>query len=134
MKTNIAPIAVLGWMPMSKYHSKKIQADGQTFDSRKEYGRWCALRLMERAGEITDLRRQVKYVLIPAQYGPDTVGPRGGVKRGPLLERERTYIADFVYIKDGQTIVEDCKGFKTDTYKLKRALMLYKYGIRILET
>lgn len=89
---------------------------------------------MERAGEITNLRRQVKYVLIPAQYGPATVGPRGGVKRGPLLERERTYIADFVYIKDGQTIVEDCKGFKTDTYKLKRALMLYKYGIRILET
>ena len=119
---------------MSKYHSKKIQADGQTFDSRKEYGRWCALRLMERAGEITDLRRQVKYVLIPAQYGPATVGPRGGVKRGALLERECAYIADFVYQKDGQTVVEDAKGVRTPEYVLKRKLMLERYGIRILET
>ena len=119
---------------MSKYHSKKIQADGHTFDSRKEYGRWCALRLMERSGEITDLRRQVKYVLIPAQYGPATVGPRGGVKRGPLLERECAYIADFVYQKDGNTVVEDAKGVRTPEYVLKRKLMLERYGIRILET
>lgn len=119
---------------MSKYHSKKIQADGQTFDSRKEYGRWCALRLMERSGEITDLRRQVKYVLIPAQYGPATVGPRGGVKRGPLLERECAYIADFVYDKGGETIVEDCKGYRTEAYRIKKKLLLERYGIRILET
>lgn len=119
---------------MSKYHSKKIQADGQTFDSRKEYGRWNALRLMERAGEITDLRRQVKYVLIPAQYGPATVGPRGGVKRGPLLERECSYIADFVYLRDGETVVEDAKGVFTPAYVIKRKMMLYKYGIRIQET
>ncbi len=121
-------------MPMSKYHSKKIQADGQTFDSRKEYGRWCALRLMERSGEITDLRRQVKYVLIPAQYGPDTVGPRGGVKRGPLLERECAYIADFVYQKGGETVVEDAKGVRTPEYIVKRKLLLYQYGIKIKET
>ena len=119
---------------MSKYHAKKIEAEGQTFDSRKEYRRWCALRLLERAGAITDLRRQVKYVLIPAQYGPSTVGPRGGVKRGPLLERECAYIADFVYQKDGETVVEDVKGVRTPEYVMKRKLLLERYGIRILET
>ena len=119
---------------MSKYHAKKIQADEQTFDSRKEYARWCALRLMERAGAITGLRRQVKYVLIPAQYGPSITGPRGGLKHGPLLERECAYIADFVYLKDGQTIVEDSKGVRTKDFIIKRKLMLERYGIRILET
>ena len=119
---------------MSKYHSHKITADGQTFDSRKEYRRWCSLRLLERAGAITGLRRQVKYVLIPAQYGPSTVGPRGGVKRGPLLERECAYIADFVYQKDGETVVEDSKGMRTKDFIIKRKLMLERYGIRILET
>lgn len=121
-------------MPMSKYHSKKIQAEGQTFDSRKEYARWNALRLMERAGIITDLQRQVKFVLIPAQYGPSTTGPRGRVKRGPLLERECSYIADFVYQQNGETVVEDCKGVVTSEYVIKRKMMLYKYGIRIQET
>lgn len=119
---------------MSKYHAKKIEAEGQTFDSRKEYRRWCSLRLLERAGAITGLRRQVKYVLIPAQYGPPTVGPRGGVKRGPLLERECAYIADFVYQKDGETVVEDVKGVRTPEYVMKRKLLLERYGIRILET
>lgn len=119
---------------MSKYHSKKIQADGQTFDSKKEYRRWCSLRLMEGSGAITDLRRQVKYILIPAQYGPSTTGPRGGVKRGPLLERECAYIADFVYQKDGETVVEDTKGIRTKDFIIKRKLMLERYGIRILET
>lgn len=119
---------------MSKYKSKKVKADGQTFDSRKEYARWCDLRLMERAGAITDLRRQVKFVLIPAQYEPSTTGPRGGVKRGPAIEKSCYYIADFVYVKDGVTVVEDCKGYRTEAYKIKRKLMLDRYGIRILET
>lgn len=119
---------------MSKYHAKKIQVGGQTFDSKKEYHRWNTLLLMERRGEITDLRRQVKYVLIPAQYGPPTVGRRGGVKRGSLLERECSYIADFVYQKGGETIVEDTKGVRTKDFIIKRKLMLERYGIRILET
>lgn len=118
----------------SKYHSHKIKAEGLTFDSRKEYARWKELRLMERAGAIKDLRRQVKFVLIPAQYGQSTTGPRGGVKKGQLLERECAYIADFVYVKDGKTVVEDCKGFRTEAFKIKKKLMLDRYGIRILET
>ncbi len=119
---------------MSKYHNKKVVHNGMTFDSQKEYRRFCELSLLERAGKISDLRRQVKYVLIPAQYEPDTVGKRGGVKRGKLLEREVSYVADFVYEQDGMLVVEDSKGFRTADYKLKRKMMLYFYGIRIKET
>lgn len=105
-----------------------------TFDSQKEYRRFCELCLLERAGKVADLQRQVKFVLIPAQHEPDTIGARGGVKRGKLLEREVSYVADFVYTEDGKRIVEDTKGFRTADYILKRKMMLYFHGIKIKET
>ena len=118
----------------SKYHARKVTVDGVTFDSRKEARRWSELRMLEQAGDIIGLRRQVKFVLIPAQRESDTVGPKGGVKRGRLLERECAYIADFVYErKDGSQIVEDTKGVRTPEYIIKRKLMLYVHGIRIQE-
>lgn len=120
-------------MARNKYGSRKVVRDGMTFDSVKEYNRWCELRLLERAGQITDLRRQMTYLLIPCQYEPDTIGVRGGVKRGKLLEREVSYVADFVYTQDGNTVVEDTKGFKTKDYIIKRKLMLHVHGIRIKE-
>ena len=63
-------------------------------------------------GIITDLRRQVKYILIPAQREPAKVGARGGIKQGKLLEKECAYIADFVYkvVETGEIVVEDTKG------------------------
>lgn len=121
-------------MARSKYGSRKVIKDGQTFDSLKEYRRFCELSLLEKAGKVTDLKRQVKFVLIPAQYEPDIIGKRGGVRRGKLLERECSYVADFVYRQDGKRIVEDTKGFKTADYKIKRKLMLLVHGIKILET
>lgn len=105
-----------------------------TFDSRKEYMRWCELCLLQKAGKVTGLQRQVKFVLIPAQYEPDTIGKRGGVKRGKLIEREVSYIADFTYTENGKPVVEDSKGFRTADYILKRKMMLYLHGIRIKET
>lgn len=117
----------------SKYGSKKVTIDGITFDSQKEAKRYRELSLLERAGKVTDLQRQVKFVLIPSQYEPDTVGVRGGVRRGKLLEREVSYVADFSYTKDGKMIVEDTKGFRTKDYIIKRKLMLYIHGIRIEE-
>lgn len=120
-------------MARNKYGSRKVVKDGITFDSVKEYRRWCELLLLARAGKIKNLSRQVEYELIPAQYEPDTVGARGGVKRGKLLERKVSYVADFVYTQDGNTVVEDTKGFKTKDYIIKRKLMLYRYGIRIRE-
>lgn len=117
-----------------KYRNKKVTYDGMTFDSIKEYTRYCELRLLEQAGAITGLRRQVKYILIPAQREQDTVGKRGGIKKGKLIEHEVAYYADFVYEdENGNTIVEDTKGIRTEVYKIKRKLMLLHYGIRIQE-
>lgn len=118
---------------MSKYHSKKIKADGYVFDSKKEYRRYCELKLLERSGAITDLQRQVKFVLIPAQREPPTIGKRGGVIKGKLLEKECSYYADFVYIKNNKKIVEDTKGIRTADYIIKRKLMLHVHNIRIKE-
>ena len=126
-------------MAWSKYHSQKAVADGEVFDSRKECRRWQELKLLEKAGEISGLRRQVKYVLIPEQRKFTTEiykqGPRKGCfKKGKILEREVAYIADFVYLEDGMMVVEDCKGMRTKDYIIKRKLMLYKFGVRIKET
>ena len=118
---------------MNKYHSKKVVVNGEKFDSRKEYRRFCELSLLLRAGAITELQRQVEFELIPAQRGPDTVGVRGGLKRGKLLEQKCSYVADFVYKENGNTVVEDTKGFKTKDYIIKRKLMLWVHGIRIRE-
>jgi len=123
-----------------KYGNKKITAgNGQVFDSKKEYKRFCELSLLERVGEITNLHRQVPFILIPEQRLPGTEtykrGPRKGqVKPGPVLERKVTYIADFMYEQNGKVVVEDTKGMRTKEYVIKRKLMLYKYGIRIKET
>ena len=104
---------------MNKYGARKVKApDGQVFDSVKEYHRWGVLRLLERAGRISDLKRQVSYELIPKQQG----------------ERACSYVADFTYNEDGKLVVEDCKGYRTPEYRLKRKLMLWVHGIRIKET
>ena len=118
---------------VSKYRSTKVVIDGIVFHSKKEGKRWRELRAMEDAGEISDLVRQVKYVLIPAAHEPDQIGPRGGVKKGKLIERECSYIADFGYVRNGEWIVEDTKGMRTPDYIIKRKLMLRVYGIRIHE-
>lgn len=118
----------------NKYGNNKIVVNGEIFDSRKEARRYQELLVLLKAGEISDLQRQVKYVLIPAQREPDTIGPKGGRKPGKLLEHEVSYIADFVYKdKDGSQIVEDTKGFRTKEYILKRKMALYLLGIRIKE-
>lgn len=106
----------------SKYHSRKITRDGMTFDSMKEYRRYCELLLLERAGAITDLQRQVKFELIPAQRID-----------GKVVERACQYIADFVYLENGKKVVEDTKGVKTKDYIIKRKLMLYIHGIQVKE-
>lgn len=119
----------------SKYRNTKTVIDGITFDSKKEARRWKELRLLEDAGEIKDLKRQVRYELIPTQKEPDTIGSRGGTIKGKVIERKVEYIADFVYVdtKTGETVVEDTKGIRTPDYKIKRKLMLWVHGIRIQE-
>ena len=101
-----------------KYNNTKVRMDGRLFDSKAEAARWQELQLLERAGEITELERQIEYELIPKQKG----------------ERAVKYIADFRYIDhEGNTVVEDTKGVKTPVYILKRKLMLRVHGIKIRE-
>lgn len=108
----------------NKYSNIKVDIDGETFDSRKEARRYYELKLLERAGEIRDIERQVKYVLIPSQR-----------LDGKVVERECSYIADFKYYdaKTGELVVEDTKGVKTKDYIIKRKLMLSVHQIRIKE-
>lgn len=107
---------------MSKYHNTKITVDGMKFDSKKEYKRYCELKLLEKAGIIKGLERQVKYILIDKFKTVDGT------------QRETSYVADFIYTENGRLVVEDVKGFKTDVYKLKKKMMYDKYGIWIKET
>lgn len=119
----------------NKYNAKSVEYDGIQFDSQREALRYRELVFLLNDGIISNLERQVKYVLIPTQREPATVGARGGIKQGKLLEKECSYIADFVYtvVETGETVVEDTKGFKTKEYLIKRKLMLFVYGIRIRE-
>lgn len=93
------------------------------YDSKKERDRATQLKFMKLAGEISDLREQVKYELIPSQKID-----------GKVVEKPCAYIADFVYKdKDGNEVVEDTKGFRTSEYIIKRKLMLHVHGIKIKE-
>lgn len=97
--------------------------------SIKERKRGAELELMQRAGIISDLQKQVTYELIPAHY--EVIN---GKRK--CIERACTYRADFVYydVENKQLIVEDSKGVRTEVYKIKRKLMLHVHGIKIKET
>ena len=123
-----------------KYKNHIITVDGIKFDSVKESNRYRELKHLENSGEITGLQLQVKYLLIPSQFGrvPDERRP-GGTKR-VCLEREVAYFADFVYRdKAGNLVVEDVKGYRDPAsaayakFVIKRKLMLERYGIRVIE-
>ena len=110
----------------NKFGAERTSAGKLTFDSRREAERWQELKILERSGRICGLRRQVPYTLIPSQK----IG-------GKVIERPCKYVADFVYEKDGQTVVEDVKGCKRGAayavFAIKRKLMLYIHGIRVTE-
>ena len=108
----------------NKFNAKKTVVDGITFDSRKEAKRYVELRNLERAGDIRDLKRQVRYEIVPSF---DVDGKH---------YRPSTYIADFVYtdVKTGKEVVEDVKGYRTGVYRLKSKLFAYRYRVSILET
>lgn len=114
---------------MNKYHNQHVRtSDGIIHDSQREATRWIELKLLERAGQIKNLQRQVKFVLIPKQV--EYVG-----KKVKVVERECSYVADFVYIdtRTEKTVVEDTKGVRTKDYIIKRKLLLWVHGIRIRE-
>lgn len=117
----------------SKYNSRKVAVDGIAFDSVKEARRYKQLKLLQLAGEISDLRLQVPFELVPAQYERSTSvysrgAKKGQPKRGRCIEKAVTYFADFVYSEHGRRIVEDAKGMRTKDYVIKRKLFRWRYG------
>lgn len=104
-----------------KYASRRVEIDGQAFDSKAEARYWGHLQLRLKAGEIRNLRRQVPFVLAPAVV-------IAGRKRPPLR-----YVADFVWEEGGKTVVADVKGAVPEAYRIKRHLMKAVHGIDILE-
>lgn len=117
----------------NKLHAEKVDMtmpDGTLmhFDSKREARRYMDLWLMQRSGEISNLRTQVKYPLLPKQARSDGT-----------QERAIDYVADFVYEKDGETVVEDSKGFRNTAsaayrvFVMKRKMMLYFHGVTVRE-
>ena len=106
-----------------KYSNTKVSDGALTFDSKAEHKRWQYLALLERAGEIRELRMQVPFELIPAQVAPD----------GRKI-RATSYISDFCYFDaNGEFVCEDVKGAATDVWKIKQKLMLHVHGIEVKE-
>jgi hypothetical protein len=108
---------------MNKFGAIQTEVDGIKFASRHEANRYIELKYMERAGLIKDLQLQKVFTLVGAQTD----------EKGKVIERPVKYIADFVYMENGQRVVEDAKGMRTKEYVIKRKLMLMQYGIQIRE-
>ena len=106
---------------MSKYKNKKVVVDNILFDSKKEANYYIYLKMLEDAGKIVDLELQRKFVLQPT------------FKLNEKTYRAITYVADFVYKDDKGMHVVDTKGYRTETYKIKKKLFMKKYGIEIEE-
>ena len=102
---------------MNKYRNIKVKVNGIEFDSRLEANRYCQLKILERAKEIKDLRRQVEYII------------QEGYKKNNKAIRPIKYVADFVYydFRRNKTIIEDTKGYRNEVYKLKKKIFEYKY-------
>ena len=108
---------------VAKYHNKKVEYDGYTFDSIREKNYYIKLKLLEKAGKIKELELQKEYELQPS------------FKLNNKTSRKITYRADFTYktTEDDKLHVVDVKGFRTDVYRLKKKLFEYKYRIEIEE-
>jgi len=130
-------------MARQKYGNTILNFEGMRFDSKRELDQWIKLRNKEKRGEIRNLRRQISYDFSTKELGQ--LKYIGSKKRKGVALR---YVADFVYDEPNtivldpgkmadigwHTVVEDAKGCLTDSYKIKRALMLWVHGIKIRES
>ena len=119
-----------------KYGNKKVEMDGILFDSKKEAVYYLHLKTRLTKGEISDLRMQVPYELLPAIYETQTVHLKTKDKTvEKCVQKAVHYLADFVYtdIATGKETVVDTKGYKTKDYILKKKMMRALLGITITE-
>lgn len=121
----------------AKYGNSKIVVDGIKFDSKREYKRYSQLKLLEIAGQISELQLQVPFVLIPDIIESEEVLSRGKIiVKSKTVQRKISYIADFVYLENGNKVVEDVKispKMLPPEYKIKKKLLRYFHGIEIKE-
>lgn len=118
----------------NKYNNHKIVNRYGTFDSEWEWCRYALLLDMLERGEITDLERQVEFLLIPKQTKMVEKQLKTKVKSEErVVERACTYVADFVYRKNGKRVVEDTKSpaTMTEEFRIKKKLMLWVWGIEV---
>lgn len=101
---------------MNKYRNRKTVVNGIKFDSKAEANRYCELKILERAKQISDLELQPKFILQDSFKN----------QKGQTI-RAITYIADFSYVENGKIVVEDVKGMETNEFKIKRKLFECKY-------
>ncbi len=126
-------------MRYNKYLNKKTEVDGIVFDSKKEADYYLFLKQLEKVGEISNLRLQVPFEVIPAVYGRRVKHLKTKDKIEPYCVQKSThYVADFVYIvtKSGEQVVVDVKSpitRKNPEYRLKKKMMLAFNGITITE-
>lgn len=118
-----------------RYNHTKVEADGLKFDSKKEYDRYLFLKKQVELGKISDLRTQVKFELIPKVTEEYVVHLKTKDKiKTRTLQLPITWTADFVYIKDGEEIVEDVKASKallSDRFVVKEKIFFWKFRKRI---
>ena len=98
-----------------KYHNKPTDVDGIRFASKKEANRYQLLKLLERNGDIKDLKLQPRFILQEA------------FEKNGIKYRAITYIADFQYLRDKKLVVEDTKGFRNNIFLLKQKLFEYNF-------
>ena len=99
-----------------KFNARRTVVDNITFDSKKEALRYMELKILAKTGHISKLELQPEYPMIVNGH------------------KVCSYRADFRYVENGKTVIEDCKGVKTPVYAIKRKLLLACYGIRVCET
>jgi hypothetical protein len=118
----------------NKYGNKKVETTWGTFGSKGELARWAFLKKAEANGEISDLQRQVTFTLVPPVHITKTVQLKTKTKQVERIWTQKvTYTADFVYVYNGETIVEDFKGMPNDRWPIKKALMAFVHGIYVRE-
>lgn len=107
---------------MSKYGARKTTIDGIVFDSNLEANYYCQLKMLMKAKIVSSFEVQPTFEL------------QEGYKKGKRKIQPITYIADFhVYYADGREEIVDCKGLKTEVYRIKKKIFEYKYGFEIKE-
>lgn len=108
---------------MNKYRNEPCTVGGEKYRSKRERDKHQELLLMQKAGLISDLRREVPFVLAPP------VKFTGDARAKPPLR----YIADFTAMRKGQFVVFDAKGVRTEAYRIKRHLVLHIHGVEVEE-